>query len=60
MKSLGLLAALALLLAACDTGTAPVPSGGSAGSMGESYCETVPTNPDDLEQWNQLCQPDDR
>ena len=61
MKPLALLAAVSLLIAACaDTGTAPVPSGGSAGSMGESYCETVPTNPDDMEQWNQLCQPDER
>jgi hypothetical protein len=53
----GLLAASALALLACQntTGTAPVPTGGSAGAMGEGYCETVPTNPDELEQWNELC-----
>jgi hypothetical protein len=57
MKAFGLFAT-ALLLAACadtGTGTAPVPSGGSAGAQGEAYCETVPSNPDDREQWEQLC-----
>ena len=54
----GLLAASALALLACQntTGTETTPTGGSAGAMGEAYCETVPTNPDDLEQWNELCQ----
>ena len=28
-----------------------------AGSAGPDYCETVPSNPDDMEQWNQLCAP---
>ena len=55
----GLLAASALALLACQntTGTVPAPTGGSAGAQGEAYCETVPTNPDDLEQWNELCEP---
>jgi hypothetical protein len=54
----GLLAASALALLACQdtTGTAGSPTGGSAGAMGEAYCETVPTNPDDMAQWEQLCQ----
>jgi hypothetical protein len=55
--------ALLLALSACDTtvpvDTATVP-GDSAGSAGPSYCETVPTNPDDMEQWNELCSPDGR
>lgn len=53
------LAALLLVLAGC-TGPAaepPAPSGGSAGAAGESYCETVPTNPDDMADWNKLCAP---
>ena len=59
----GLLSAGALLLAlaACQT-TAPTAEdaadpGNSAGSAGPAYCETVPSNPDDMEQWNQLCSP---
>jgi hypothetical protein len=54
----GLLAASALALLACQntTGTEATPTGGSAGAMGEAYCESVPTNPDELEQWNELCQ----
>jgi hypothetical protein len=53
-----LLAAALLALAACQpTGTAPVPSGGSAGAQGEAFCETPPSNPDDLENWNELCFP---
>ena len=59
----GLLSAGALLLAlaACQT-TAPTAQdvadpGDSAGSAGPAYCETVPSNPDDMEQWNQLCSP---
>ena len=52
-----LLAGSALALLACQdtTGTAPAASGGSAGAMGESYCEAPPTNPDDMENWNRLC-----
>jgi len=23
--------------------------------MGESYCETPPSNPDDMANWNKLC-----
>ena len=36
-----LLVASSFALLACQntTGTAPVPSGGSAGAMGEQYCE---------------------
>ena len=61
--SYGLLPAGALLLAlsACQT-TAPTAQdaaapGNSAGSAGPAYCETVPSNPDDMEQWNELCAP---
>ena len=52
-----LLAGSAFALLACQdtTGTAPVPSGGSAGAMGESYCEVPPSNPDDMANWNKLC-----
>jgi hypothetical protein len=55
----GLIAASALLLLGCagPTGTAPAPSGGTAGSEGEAFCEKVPSNPDDLANWNQLCSP---
>lgn len=56
------LAALLLALGACTGPGAepPAPSGGSAGAEGPAYCETVPTNPDDMEDWNQLCSPDGR
>jgi hypothetical protein len=55
-----LLTGCALALIACQdtTGTAPAPSGGSAGAMGETYCEAPPSNPSDMEQWNQLCDQD--
>jgi hypothetical protein len=53
----GLLAASAIALLACTpTSTPPAPSGGSAGAEGEAYCETVPTDPEDLAQWEELCQ----
>jgi len=57
MKIGFLLAGGVLALAACQqtTGTAPVPSGGSAGAMGESYCEAPPSNPDDMDNWEKLC-----
>jgi hypothetical protein len=56
--------ALLLALSACQT-TAPTAQdvaapGDSAGSAGPAYCETVPSDPDDMEQWNELCSPDDR
>ena len=62
MKTWGLLfAATALMLAACGPSNQPVaPSGGSAGADGEAFCETVPTNPEDLTNWNQICQPGGR
>lgn len=52
-----LLAGGALALLACQdtTGTAPAPSGGSAGAMGESYCEAPPADPEGMTQWNKLC-----
>ena len=57
------LAVSALLLAACTDPTPPgydaVP-GDSAGSAGPEYCETVPSDPDAMEQWNQLCSPERR
>ena len=54
-----LLVGSAFGLLACQdtTGTAPAPSGGSAGGMGESYCETPPSDPDDMTNWNKLCFP---
>ena len=56
-----LLAATALLLAACGpNATPPAPSGGSAGAQGDAYCETVPSNPEDMADWNQLCAPGGR
>jgi len=58
MKTLPILALVALGLAACNQTSTPAPSGGSAGAMGEAYCETPPSNPDDMTQWNQLCMPD--
>ena len=64
--SLGLFnaGALAFALAACNT-LAPTTEavdvpGDSAGSAGPGYCETVPSDPDDLTQWNELCAPGDR
>jgi len=58
----GILALTAFALAACatDPGTTPAPSGGSAGAQGEAYCETVPSEPADMADWNELCDPDER
>ncbi len=59
ISGLGLLAGLAL--AACTPagggggGMDPVASGGSAGERGPEYCETVPTDPNEMTQWNELC-----
>ncbi|HPG21783.1 MAG TPA: hypothetical protein PLH75_03225 [Amaricoccus sp.] len=62
MKSLALLAAGMLLLAACNTTGTPDPymetSGGAAGQQGEGYCATVPTDPTEIENWNNQCMPD--
>ena len=62
MPAIRILALTALALAACTPATTPqtdpngpAPSGGSAGAMGESYCETIPTNPEDVTQWSELC-----
>lgn len=53
-----LIAACLLALAACQpTGTAPIPSGGSAGAEGPGFCDSPPSDPDDLENWNELCFP---
>ena len=68
MKTVVILALATLGLAACHPATAPVtnaatgvaPSGGTAGAMGEAYCETPPANPDDMTQWTELCQPGGR
>ena len=62
MKTFPGLALAALMLAACNqtagTGAGPeAPSGGSAGTMGDAYCEQAPSNPDEMTQWNQLCFP---
>jgi hypothetical protein len=61
--SSGLLAgALLAALSACD-GTAPTTGGvaepDSAASAGPSYCETVPSDPDEMNRWNELCSPAD-
>jgi hypothetical protein len=62
ISGLGLLAGLAL--AACAPGgggdMTPVASGGSAGAQGPEYCETVPTDPNEMTQWNELCSPEGR
>jgi hypothetical protein len=57
-----LLVGTALALLACQntTGTAPVPSCGSAGAMGEGYCDSAPSNPDDYDQWMKLCEQNGR
>jgi hypothetical protein len=56
-----LLALPALALAACagsDT-TAPAPSGGSAGALGEAYCESPPADPAEEAAWSERCMPND-
>ncbi len=65
MKSLALLAAGTLLLAACNTagttgGMDPdmEVTGGAASERGEGYCETVPSDPTEIENWNNECMPD--
>jgi len=70
MKALQILALVTLGLAACNQTTAPAvmpsdangvaPSGGSAGEMGDAYCEKPPSNMEDMTQWNQLCAPGGR
>jgi len=60
MKAIEALLVTSLLaLAACadNTATTPAPTGGSAGAEGIGYCDSPPSNPDDLEDWNQLCMP---
>jgi hypothetical protein len=59
MKPLGPLA-FVLLLAACG-GTPPptvvvAPGADSAGAQGEAYCQTVPSDPVERQQWDELCQ----
>lgn len=62
MKAFGLVAAALVLTACANPGadTDPVPSGGSAGAQGEAYCETVPSRPEDMPQWEELCNQDRR
>ena len=48
---------LALVACADNTATTAAPSGGSAGAEGIGYCNSPPSNPDDLEDWNELCMP---
>ncbi|HMQ92315.1 MAG TPA: hypothetical protein PKA33_07540 [Amaricoccus sp.] len=56
MTSLG---ACALVLAACDGSSTIdpdfIPSGGAVGREGSGFCHTVPGNPNDRPQWNNLC-----
>lgn len=51
------LVASLFILAACDSGRAPDPSGGAAGDMGPGYCDAPPAQADQLEHWNQTCMP---
>lgn len=67
MPAFRILALAALALAACTPANTPVsgpgdvaPSGGTAGPMGEAYCEKTPTDPNDLANWEQVCQPGGR
>ena len=57
-----LAAVAALALAACaqqDGTTSPYPSGGgAAGAEGAGYCDSPPSDPDDLSSWEQQCMPD--
>ena len=57
-----LLAFATLALAACTQGndmTSPYPSGGgAAGAEGAGYCDSPPSDPDDLSSWEQQCMPD--
>jgi hypothetical protein len=55
-----LFAASVLALAACqDTPGASAPAEPeSAGSAGPGFCETVPSDPSEMERWNELCFPD--
>jgi hypothetical protein len=33
-------------------------SGGSVGERGDAYCESVPNDPTEIENWNTQCMPD--
>ena len=56
-----LLALLALALAACTpTQTPDAPQVTSVGAAGDAYCETVPSDPSLIEQWNKVCSPGPR
>jgi hypothetical protein len=60
MNARALLLATVLLAGASCTGqgggsSSVAPSGGAAGRMGPSYCMTVPADPGDRWQWNDLC-----
>lgn len=48
------------LLAACSPGGDPEmeASGGSAGEMGPGFCEAPPSDPEQMAQWQDLCNPD--
>lgn len=54
----GLLGASVLVLSACDTPGNLNPTGGSAGEMGPGYCDSPPTDMEQMNHWNQLCMPD--
>jgi hypothetical protein len=58
IRAFALLLLAPMALAACQNtqGQAPAPSGGgSAGAMGEAYCETTPSDPAELANWEQVC-----
>jgi hypothetical protein len=59
-RALALLLVAPMALAACQGTQAPAPSGGSAGAMGEAYCETRPSDPAEVTNWENLCMPDQR
>jgi hypothetical protein len=59
MRLTAILGACAVLLSACTGASAGdpgfIPTGGAAGRMGPGYCYTVPSNPNDRQQWDRLC-----
>lgn len=65
MRSLALLGAGTLLVAACTNPPPPQPggpdfAGGSAAQMGAGHCDAPPKDINELNQWNQLCSPGGR
>jgi hypothetical protein len=53
------LALAALAACAGNDPSAPAPSGGSAGALGEAYCESPPADPAEEAAWSERCMPDE-